>query len=81
MASKAEEFRKNADDCRQRAERAKNSFDKEHWLEMAEHSLKMAGPKRPQLKRIRISGDVSRLKLAALSSPCSARISCRVRAS
>jgi hypothetical protein len=42
MASKTEEFRKNADNCRQQAERAKNSFDKEHWLEIAEHWLKMA---------------------------------------
>ena len=42
MASKADEFRKHADDCRQRAERATNPFDKEHWLDVAEHWLKMA---------------------------------------
>jgi hypothetical protein len=49
MASKADEFRKNAADCRQLAESTcqlaeitKNSFDKEHWLEVAQHWLKMA---------------------------------------
>ena len=42
MASKADEFRKNAADCRQLAEITKNSFDKEHWLEVAQHWLKMA---------------------------------------
>jgi hypothetical protein len=33
---------KERQDCREKAERAKNSFDKEHWLKMAEHWLKMA---------------------------------------
>jgi hypothetical protein len=42
MAAKADEFRKNADDCHRRAESAAGSFDKEHWLEMTEHWLKMA---------------------------------------
>jgi hypothetical protein len=42
MASKADEFRKNADYCRQRAENAANSFDREYWLKMLEHWLKMA---------------------------------------
>ena len=32
----------NADYCRQRAENAANSFDKEYWLKMLEHWLKMA---------------------------------------
>lgn len=41
MGSKSEEFRKNADDCRRRAERAANAFDRQHWLDVAEHWLKM----------------------------------------
>jgi hypothetical protein len=50
LASKAEEFRKNADDCRQQARRAKHSFDKEHWLEMAKHWLKMAATEEDAIK-------------------------------
>jgi hypothetical protein len=42
MASKTDEFRSNADECRRRAEGATKSFDKEHWLRMAEHWSKMA---------------------------------------
>ena len=43
MASKADEFRKQAEESQQRAERAANSFDKKHWLEVAAaHCRKMA---------------------------------------
>ncbi len=37
-----DEFRRNADECRQQAERAINPLDKERWLKIAEHWLKMA---------------------------------------
>ena len=39
MVSRADEFRKNADECRQQAERAINRLDKERWLKIAEHCL------------------------------------------
>ena len=42
MASKADEFRKQADESQKRAESAANSFDKKHWLEVAAHCRKMA---------------------------------------
>jgi hypothetical protein len=35
MASKTDEFRKTADDCRQLAKGAKNSFEKQDWPEVA----------------------------------------------
>jgi hypothetical protein len=38
----ADEFRKNADECRQQAESAINPLDKERWLKIAEHWLQMA---------------------------------------
>ena len=40
--SRAEEFRKNADKCRQQAAKAINHLDKERWLKIAEHWLQMA---------------------------------------
>jgi hypothetical protein len=42
LAIKAAEFRKNAADCRQMAERARNPFDREHWLDVTAHWTKMA---------------------------------------
>jgi hypothetical protein len=40
--SRAHEFRSNADECRQQAEKAINPLDKERWLKIAEHWLLMA---------------------------------------
>ena len=37
MVSRADEVRKDADECRQQAERAINPLDKERWLKIAEH--------------------------------------------
>jgi hypothetical protein len=42
IATKASQFRRNAEGCRQMGERARNPFDREHWLEMAAHWTKMA---------------------------------------
>jgi hypothetical protein len=42
MASKAEGFRKQAEEAKKLAESAANSFDKKHWLEVAAHCQKMA---------------------------------------
>jgi uncharacterized alpha-E superfamily protein len=51
MPSKADEFRNNAADCRQQAERARNVFDKENWLKIAEHWLKMAAAEQAAMDR------------------------------
>ena len=40
--SRADEFRKNADECRQQAAKSFNPLDKERWLMIAEHWLRMA---------------------------------------
>ena len=40
--SRAEEFRKNADECSQQAAKSINHFDKERWLKIAEHWLQLA---------------------------------------
>ena len=40
--SRADEFRKNAEECRQQAAKSFNSLDKERWLKIAEHWLQMA---------------------------------------
>jgi hypothetical protein len=40
--TRPDEFKNNADDCRKQAERATNDIDKEYWLRLAEHWLKMA---------------------------------------
>jgi hypothetical protein len=40
--SLAEEYRRNADDCRRQAEKSLNPLDKERWLKIAEHWLMMA---------------------------------------
>ena len=40
--SRADEFRKNANECRQQAAKAFNPLDKERWLKIAEHWLRMA---------------------------------------
>jgi len=40
--SRAEEFRKNADECRQQAAKSINHLDKERWLTIAEHWLQLA---------------------------------------
>ena len=42
MASKALEFRKEAEDSCKRAESAAGSFEKKHWLEVAAYWLRMA---------------------------------------
>jgi hypothetical protein len=42
MVSRADEFRKNADECRRQAELSLNPLDKERWLKIAEHWLQMA---------------------------------------
>jgi hypothetical protein len=38
----AADYRKRADECRQKAEAAKNEIDKAIWLRMAEEWLKLA---------------------------------------
>ena len=43
--SRADEFRRNADECRQQATKAINPLDKERWLKIAEHWLQMAQEK------------------------------------
>jgi hypothetical protein len=40
--SRANEFRTNADECREQAARAINPLDKERWLKIAQHWLQMA---------------------------------------
>jgi hypothetical protein len=40
--NRADKFRRNADDCREQAERCHNPLDKERWLKIAENWLKMA---------------------------------------
>jgi hypothetical protein len=40
--TKANEFRRNAEDCRQRALHAHNSCDRQHWVDVAAHWTKMA---------------------------------------
>ena len=40
--SRADEFRKNADECRQQSAKAINHLDKERWLKIAEHWLQIA---------------------------------------
>jgi hypothetical protein len=40
--SREDEFRKNADECQIHATKAIRSADKERWLRLAEHWLKMA---------------------------------------
>jgi hypothetical protein len=42
MVSRADEFRRNADECRLPAERSLNLLDKERWLKIAEHWLQTA---------------------------------------
>jgi hypothetical protein len=38
----ADEYRKNADDCREQAAKALRPLDKERWLKLAEDWLKLA---------------------------------------
>jgi hypothetical protein len=40
--SRADEFRKNADECRQQAAKSIGPLDKERWLKVAEQWLQMA---------------------------------------
>jgi hypothetical protein len=40
--NRADEFRKNADECRQQAEKSIHPMDKERWLKLAWHWLQMA---------------------------------------
>ena len=40
--SRAEDFRKNADERRQQAAKSINHLDKERWLKISEHWLQMA---------------------------------------
>jgi cold shock CspA family protein len=40
--SRADVYRRNADDCRQQAERCLNPLDKERWLKVAEDWMKLA---------------------------------------
>jgi hypothetical protein len=42
LSSRADEFRKNADECRQQAARSKLADDRERWLRVAQHFLQMA---------------------------------------
>jgi hypothetical protein len=37
--NRADEFRRNADDCREQAERCHNPLYKERWLKIAENWL------------------------------------------
>jgi hypothetical protein len=41
-ANMADEYRKNADDCREQAAKALHPLDKERWLKLAEDWLKLA---------------------------------------
>jgi hypothetical protein len=40
--SQADEFRQNAADCQQQAEKSLTAHDKQQWLKIAEHWLKLA---------------------------------------
>lgn len=42
LSSRADEFRKNADECVQQAARSKHADDKERWLRVAQHFVQMA---------------------------------------
>jgi hypothetical protein len=42
MISRADTFRKNADDCREFAERAVKSPDKDRWRKIAQQWLQLA---------------------------------------
>ena len=60
MASKADEFRKQAEEAQKRAESAANSFDKKHWLEVAAHCQKMAAAEEAATKVSPIRRPVAR---------------------
>jgi Holliday junction resolvase-like predicted endonuclease len=47
--SRADEFRTNADECRQQAAKAINPPDKERLLKIAKHWLKMAQEEEAEL--------------------------------
>ena len=40
--NRADEYRKNGDECRQQAERSRDPLDKECWLKIAQDWVKMA---------------------------------------
>jgi hypothetical protein len=42
VVNKASEFRRNAEDSRQRAQHARNVYDRQHWIDVAAHWFKMA---------------------------------------
>jgi hypothetical protein len=44
--SRADEFRKNADECRRQAEKSFNLLDKKRRLKIAQHWLQMAQARR-----------------------------------
>jgi hypothetical protein len=60
MASKAEEFKRQAEESQKRAETAVNSFDKKHWLEVTAHLQKMAAAEEAATKVSSIRRPVAR---------------------
>jgi hypothetical protein len=60
MASKAEEFQKQAKESQKRAESAVNSFDQKHWLEVTAHLQKMAAAEEAAMKVFSIRRPVAR---------------------
>ena len=60
MTSKADEFRKQAEESQKRAESAANSFDKKHWLDVAAHCRKMAAAEEAATKVSSIRRPVTR---------------------
>jgi len=60
MASKAEEFKRQAEESQKRAESAANSFDKKHWLAVTAHLQKMAAAEEAATKVSSIRRPVAR---------------------
>jgi hypothetical protein len=60
MASKAEEFKRQAEESQKRAESAVNSFDKKLWLEVTAHLQKMAAAEEAATKVSSIRRPVAR---------------------
>jgi hypothetical protein len=60
MTSKADEFRKQAEESEKRAESAANAFDKKHWLEVTAHLQKMAAAEEAATKVSLIRRPVAR---------------------
>jgi hypothetical protein len=42
LSSRADEYRKNAEECRRQAARSKHADDRERWLRVAQHFQQLA---------------------------------------